>query len=109
MDNDVFLIKQSLGAWTAAEEGAKFSPMLWAEHNANPRMLIIHEVMGRNCGWLTAYTARMYRDNLQRLEFLPGIGLTKERKDIHAVFVPEMEIDIPAEAKTPEKCHGRAG
>ncbi|MCP5409947.1 MAG: hypothetical protein H6963_11685 [Chromatiaceae bacterium] len=70
-----------------------------AEHNANPRMLIIHEVMGRNCGWLTAYTARMYRDNLQRLEFLPGIGLTKERKDIHAVFVPEMEIDIPAEAK----------
>lgn len=99
VDNDVFPIKQSLGAWTAAEEGAKFFANVVAEHNANPRMLIIHEVMGRNCGWLTAYTARMYRDNLQRLEFLPGIGLTKERKDIHAVFVPEMEIDIPAEAK----------
>ena len=27
-----------------------------AEHGANPRMLIVHEVMGRNCGWLTAHS-----------------------------------------------------
>jgi pyrophosphate--fructose-6-phosphate 1-phosphotransferase len=99
IDNDVFPIKQSLGAWTAAEEGAKYFANVVAEHNANPRMLIIHEVMGRNCGWLTAYTAKVYHDKLEQLDFLPNIGLSKERKDVHAIFVPEMEIDIAAEAK----------
>ena len=67
IDNDVFPIKQSLGAWTAAEEGANYFANVVAEHNANPRMLIIHEVMGRNCGWLTAYTAKVYHDNLKSL------------------------------------------
>jgi 6-phosphofructokinase len=57
IDNDVVPIHQSLGAWTAAEEGAHYFANVVAEHNANPRMLIIHEVMGRNCGWLTAATA----------------------------------------------------
>jgi pyrophosphate--fructose-6-phosphate 1-phosphotransferase len=98
IDNDVFPIRQSLGAWTAAEEGAKYFGNVVAEHNANPRMLIIHEVMGRNCGWLTAYTAQVYRDRLNAMEFVPGIGLSKIRKDVHAVFVPEMEINIKAEA-----------
>lgn len=103
IDNDVFPIKQSLGAWTAAEEGAKYFANVVAEHNANPRMLIIHEVMGRNCGWLTAYTAKVYHDNLEELDFLPNIGLSKERKDVHAVFVPEMAIDIAAEAERLKK------
>ena len=99
IDNDVYPIKQSLGAWTAAEEGAKYFENVVAEHNANPRMLIIHEVMGRNCGWLTAYTAKVYRERLEELDFLPHIGLSKERKDVHAIFVPEMEINIAAEAE----------
>jgi pyrophosphate--fructose-6-phosphate 1-phosphotransferase len=98
IDNDVFPIKQSLGAWTAAEEGAKYFENVVAEHNANPRMLIIHEVMGRNCGWLTAATAVEYRKRLDALDFLPEVGLSKERKDVHAIFVPEMKIDIKAEA-----------
>ena len=98
IDNDVFPIKQSLGAWTAAEEGAHYFHNVVAEHNANPRMLIIHEVMGRNCGWLTAYTAKVYREQLNEMAFLPEIGLSKTRKDVHAVFVPEMAIDIPGEA-----------
>jgi pyrophosphate--fructose-6-phosphate 1-phosphotransferase len=98
IDNDVFPIKQSLGAWTAADEGAKYFTNVVAEHNANPRMLIIHEVMGRSCGWLTGYTAKVYHDSLEELDYLPGIGLFKERHDVHAVFVPEMEIDIAAEA-----------
>ncbi len=98
VDNDVIPIKQSLGAWTAAEHGAKFFANVVAEHGANPRMLIIHEVMGRNCGWLTAYTAKLYHEDLNELWFLPDIGLSKERKEIHAVFIPEMEVDIPAEA-----------
>ncbi|NCD33227.1 MAG: pyrophosphate--fructose-6-phosphate 1-phosphotransferase [Spartobacteria bacterium] len=99
IDNDVYPIRQSLGAWTAAEEGAKYFANVVAEHNANPRMLIIHEVMGRNCGWLTAYTAKVYREKLQELEFVPGIGLSLERKDVHGIFVPEMDVDIAAEAK----------
>jgi pyrophosphate--fructose-6-phosphate 1-phosphotransferase len=98
IDNDVFPIRQSLGAWTAAEEGARYFENVVAEHNANPRMLIIHEVMGRNCGWLTAETARIYMERLGKLDFLPEMGLTPERKAVHAVFVPEMEIDIKAEA-----------
>ncbi len=99
IDNDVFPIKQSLGAWTAAEEGAKYFRNVVAEHNANPRMLIVHEVMGRNCGWLTAATAQYYREHiLGDRGFVPGLGLSEKRLDVHAVFIPEMEIDIPAEA-----------
>jgi len=98
IDNDVYPIRQSLGAWTAAEEGAQFFANVVAEHSANPRMLIIHEVMGRNCGWLTAYTARIYSEYLNECQFLPGLGLTRAARDVHAVYVPEMEIDIPAEA-----------
>jgi pyrophosphate--fructose-6-phosphate 1-phosphotransferase len=56
IDNDVVPIKQSLGAWTAAEEGAKFAANIIGENRVGPRMLIVHEVMGRHCGWLTAAT-----------------------------------------------------
>ena len=61
-------------------------------------MLIVHEVMGRHCGWLTAAAAASYRTWLDTQEWVPGIGLTKERWDVHAVFVPEMKLDIEAEA-----------
>ncbi|MFZ4702660.1 MAG: pyrophosphate--fructose-6-phosphate 1-phosphotransferase [Candidatus Methylumidiphilus sp.] len=98
VDNDVFPIKQSLGAWTAAEQGAHYFRHAVAENNSNPRMLIVHEVMGRNCGWLTAATALAYRKLLDTQEWLPGMGLTRESYEIHAVFVPEMEIDLEAEA-----------
>ena len=97
IDNDVIPIKQSLGAWTAAEHGARFFDNVVAEHNANPRMLIIHEVMGRHCGWLTAATAVEYRKSLNQMDFVSDIGLSKARKDVHAVFVPEMSLDIEAE------------
>ncbi|MDF3130904.1 pyrophosphate--fructose-6-phosphate 1-phosphotransferase [Kiritimatiellaeota bacterium B1221] len=99
IDNDVIPIKQSLGAWTAAEEGAKYFANVVAEHNANPRMLIVHEVMGRNCGWLTAATAVEYRKLLDNMDFVDGIGLSRMRKEVHAVFVPEMDVDLKAEAE----------
>ncbi|WP_084126672.1 pyrophosphate--fructose-6-phosphate 1-phosphotransferase [Demequina sp. NBRC 110054] len=98
IDNDVVPIRQSLGAWTAAEEAAKFGRNIIGEHRSGPRMLIIHEVMGRACGWLTAAAAKSYREDLETRTFLPGIGLTKERWDIHAVYVPESKIDLDAEA-----------
>lgn len=99
IDNDVIPIKQSLGAWTAAEQGARFFENVVAEHNANPRMLIVHEVMGRNCGWLTAATANSYRERLNELDFLPETGLSRERKEIHGVYVPEMHFDLATEAE----------
>jgi diphosphate-dependent phosphofructokinase len=99
IDNDVVPIKQSLGAWTAAENGAAFARHIIGEHSSNPRMLVIHEVMGRNCGWLTAATAATYRDWLTEQDWNPGIGLDQRGWDIHAVYVPEAEIDIDAEAK----------
>jgi pyrophosphate--fructose-6-phosphate 1-phosphotransferase len=57
IDNDVIPIRQSLGAWTAAEQGARFAENIIGEHNSGSRMLIVHEVMGRSCGWLTAATS----------------------------------------------------
>ncbi len=99
IDNDVIPIKQSLGAWTAAEQGSIFAQNIIAEHSSNPRMLIIHEVMGRNCGWLTAATAVKYREWLDEQQWNPGIGLDRRQWDIHAVFVPEMGFDIAAEAQ----------
>ncbi len=53
--------------------------------------------MGRNCGWLTAATARAYRERLKALEFLPTFNLKPERKAIDAVYVPELAIEIEPE------------
>ncbi len=101
IDNDVYPIRQSLGAWTAAEQGARYFANVVAEHGANPRMLIVHEVMGRNCGWLTAATARAYRERLLgRLDFVPGLGLAPERLDVHG--------DLPARDADRPRRRGRA-
>ena len=98
IDNDIIPIRQSLGAWTAAEQGALFARNVLAEHSSNPRMLIIHEVMGRHCGWLTAETARRHHAWVREQEWLPGIGLDSRRWDVHAVFVPEAHIDLAGES-----------
>ncbi len=98
IDNDVFPIRQSLGAWTAAEEGARYFTNVVAEQGANPRMLIVHEVMGRNCGWLTAATAAKYRRHLSRMDFVDELPVNRARYDVHGIFVPEMAVDLAAEA-----------
>lgn len=99
VDNDVIPIKQSLGAWTAAEQGARYFSNVVAENNSNPRMLIVHEVMGRSCGWLTAATAQKYRKLLDRCEWLPEIGLDRAAFEVHGIFIPEMEVGLAAEAE----------
>jgi len=99
IDNDVYPIRQSLGAWTAAEQSAVYFENVVNEHSANPRMLIVHEVMGRACGWLTAYTAKVYRQRLMHPDFLPGFNLARFHKDLDAVYVPEMDFDLEGEAK----------
>lgn len=98
IDNDVIPIRQSLGADTAAEMGSRFAQNVVAEHNANARMLIVHEVMGRNCGWLTAATARKYREWLTAQQWLPSIGLSQKAWDVHGIYLPEAVIDLKAEA-----------
>jgi len=98
VDNDVIPIQQSLGAWTAAEQGSIFAQNIISEHSSNPRMLIVHEIMGRNCGWLTGATAAEYRRWLAGREFT-GFGNERAKWDVHAVYVPELTIDLEAEAK----------
>ena len=98
IDNDIVPIRQSLGAQTAAEEASRFARNVLAEHGSNPRMLIVHEVMGRASGWLTAAAARDYQTWHAEQEWLPGIGLDPRRWAIHAVYVPELAIDLEAEA-----------
>lgn len=98
IDNDVVPVRQSLGAWTAAEHGAIYAEHAIGEGKSNPRELIIHEIMGRHCGYLAAATAHAYRKNLDQKEWLPSLGLTRESWEVHAVFLPEMHLDIEKEA-----------
>ena len=109
IDNDVVPIRQSLGAWTAAEQGARFAENVLAEHNSGARNLIVHEVMGRHCGWLTAATAQAYRDWLDTREWLPEIGLSREGWDVHGVYVPEAEFDLETEGKRLSEVMDRVG
>ena len=99
IDNDVIPIVQSLGAWTAAEQGALYARNIIAEHSSNPRMLIVHEVMGRNCGWLTAATALAYHQWVQKAEFAEWLDNSAASWDVHGVFIPERPFDTAEEAK----------
>ena len=99
VDNDVYPITQTLGAWTAAEQGAIFFENVANENTTSDRQLIIHEVMGRNCGWLTAATALAYRERLKTINFIPEIGLTKEKWEVHSVLLPEEEINFDEECE----------
>ena len=109
IDNDVIPIKQSLGAWTAAEQGSRFAQNIIGEHNSGSRMLIVHEVMGRHCGWLTAATAAEYRSWLDTREWLPEIGLGRPGWDVHGVYVPEAVFDLEAESQRLKKIMDEVG
>ncbi len=98
IDNDVIPIKQSLGAWTAAEQGALYARNIIAEHSTNPRMLVVHEVMGRNCGWLTAATALAHHQWVQNADFVEWLDNKAVRWDVHGIFIPERPFDIAEEA-----------
>jgi pyrophosphate--fructose-6-phosphate 1-phosphotransferase len=99
IDNDIVPVAQSLGAWTAAEQGALYARNIIAEHSTNPRMLIVHEVMGRNCGWLTAATALAHHKWVRESEFAEWLDNSAARWDVHGVFVPEQPFDIAGEAR----------
>jgi len=97
VDNDVFPVAQTLGAWTAAEQGSIFFENVVNENTTSNRQLIIHEVMGRHCGWLTAQTAKDYRLKLRNKEFLPELLIDKARWDIDAIYIPEEDFNFQHE------------
>ncbi|MBT6113031.1 MAG: pyrophosphate--fructose-6-phosphate 1-phosphotransferase, partial [Candidatus Marinimicrobia bacterium] len=99
VDNDVFPITQTLGAWTAAEQGAVFFENIANENTTSTRQLIIHEVMGRNCGWLTAKTAFDYRERMKRRSFFPDMLIDEVRWGIDALYIPEMDFDFQSEVE----------
>lgn len=94
VDNDVYPIKQTLGAWTAAEQGAIHFENIVNENTTSTRQLIIHEVMGRHCGWLTARTAYDYRERMRSRRFLPELLIDEKRWDLDAIYIPEVDFDI---------------
>ena len=49
--------------------------------------------MGRNCGWLTAYTAKEYHDRLKKRDFLPELLIDQSRWDVDAIYIPEKDFD----------------
>mmetsp|Transcript_13800 Transcript_13800/g.16753 ORF Transcript_13800/g.16753 Transcript_13800/m.16753 type:complete len:408 (-) Transcript_13800:1389-2612(-) len=109
VDNDVYPIRQTFGADTAAEQGAVFFENVVSESTANPRMLIVHECMGRDSGFLTAATAKAYRERLSKKKFIPGFSTTKESRDIHAVWIPELNVDITKEGERLKKIMDKNG
>lgn len=98
IDNDVIPINQTLGAITAAEQTAFFFENIVNENTTSSRHLIIHEVMGRNCGWLTAKSAHIYKKRLKNKKFFESVNLRKEAWDIHSVLIPEIEFNIEKES-----------
>ena len=97
VDNDVYPISQTLGAWTAAEQGAIFFENIVNENTTSTRQLLIHEVMGRNCGWLTAKTALEYRERMKKRSFIPELLINQERWDIDAIYIPESDFNFQTE------------
>lgn len=109
VDNDVVPIKQSLGAWTAAEVGANFFDNVSNEQSAAPKTFVIHEVMGRHCGWLTAATARAYIQKTKGNEYVEGLLMGEQLKSIDGLYLPEMAFDIQAEAERLNKIMEKTG
>ena len=94
IDNDIFPVKRSLGAYTAANYGAMFFENIVNENFMAEKHLIVHEVMGRNSGWLSAFTAKIYCDKLDKKNF---DIFDKRRYDIHGIYIPERELNIEIE------------
>jgi pyrophosphate--fructose-6-phosphate 1-phosphotransferase len=109
IDNDVVPIYQTLGADTAAKQGAIFFENIVNETTANPRMLILHEVMGRDCGYLTAKTAYYYREKLAKQELISIFPSNRSSRDIHAIWIPELKLDLLAEGARLKKVMDQNG
>ena len=65
LENDTTPLTQTLGAWTAAEQTARFflEQAGGSGGEGAPKRLFVHELLGSS-GWLTAAAAAKYRDLL---------------------------------------------
>jgi pyrophosphate--fructose-6-phosphate 1-phosphotransferase len=61
INNDIIPIAHGLGANTAAEQTTLFFEHIVVETTGNPKMSMIHEVIGGKCGWLTEAVWHMKR------------------------------------------------
>ena len=116
IDNDIVPVRQSLGAWTAAEQTARFMENVVTEVTTAPRVLLITEVMGRSSGYLTAAAARRcmalhaaHSAEACAAGWLPALGMRPERFALHAVYVPELALDVDAEAARLKTVMDRVG
>ena len=98
IDNDIYPISQTLGAYTAAEQTSLFFKNIVNENTTSSRQLIIHEIMGRNCGWLTAYSGYLYMQDLMNMNFFNEIGLSREKWSIHGLYIPEIKFNLKDES-----------
>lgn len=97
IDNDIIPIQCTMGAQTAAEQAAHYFENIVNENTTSSRHLLIHEVMGRYCGWMTAASAYEYRKKLAGRKFLPEILVSRDRWDIDAIYIPEISYDFDDE------------
>ncbi|MDB5526400.1 MAG: pyrophosphate--fructose-6-phosphate 1-phosphotransferase [Rhizobium sp.] len=109
VDNDIVPIRQSLGAWTAAEVGAHFFDHVSNEQSAAPKTLVVHEVMGRHSGWLTAATARAYIQKTRHNEYVEGLMMNTQLKNIDGIYLPELDFDFDKEGARLRKIMDKAG
>jgi pyrophosphate--fructose-6-phosphate 1-phosphotransferase len=109
VDNDIVPIRQSLGAWTAAEVGAQFHDNISNEQSAAPRTLVVHEVMGRHSGWLTAATARAYIQKTRGNDYVDGLMMNAALKSIDGIYLPEIGFDFDKEGMRLRKIMDKAG
>ncbi len=103
VDNDITPIRQSLGALTAAEVGARFFDHVSNEQSAAPNTFVVHEVMGRHSGWLTAATLRAYNKRIEGRHYCEGLMMNHNLKDIEAVYIPELPFHGEAETERLKK------
>ena len=102
IDNDIFPVKRSLGAYTAAEAGARYFSNIVNENNMSSSHLIIHEIMGRNSGWLAAKTADYYcniaEEKKQKIKIADSLAFyNPKRFDIHGLYIPETLVSFDDE------------
>ena len=99
VDNDISPVSFSLGALTAAEQTKLFFENIVSENSINPNQLIIHEVMGRHSGWVTAYSSKLYFDAMKANKLFSIPMLDKRKYDIHGLYIPEEKINLNNEIR----------
>jgi pyrophosphate--fructose-6-phosphate 1-phosphotransferase len=116
IENDMFPIGNALGSISGARRGASFFGTVGAEFSASPRSLIIHEVKGRQSGHLTAKTALVYMDEVERRfsgsRSRGGTAselVARENRYVHALYLPETRIAWPSEIARLKRVMSKVG